>query len=90
MALTTDDVKVVLRITHDKLDDEIASAIQEAHLEMVRVGISAEADDELVDRAVKTYCQMIFTGSDKMRDGYRESWQYQLDNLRKSLEYRDV
>lgn len=85
-----DDVKVALRISHTLLDHEITETMEAARLEMIRSGMSpdkAYADEPLVNKAIKTYCQFSFSSDKNMADGYFESWKYQLDNLRKSKGY---
>ena len=85
-----DDVKVALRISHTKLDAEVAAVIDEAEDELERVGIDAAAiltTDPLISAAIKTYCKYSFASDMKMRDGFFKSWEYQLDCLRKSTGY---
>ena len=92
MALV-DDVKTALRISHTKLDGEIQATIDAAKAEMARAGIveSAIADtDPLIVDAVKVYCKYVFAADEKRREGFFQSWQYQLDCLRKSSDYAEV
>lgn len=80
-------VKLALRISHNLLDDDIQDTIKSARAEMKRSGISnelADSDLEIIELAIKTYCQYIYCNDTKMKDGYFASWSYQLDNLRKS------
>ena len=81
-------VKLALRISHTLLDDEITESIASARAEMVRAGVSdevAESDLPLVHEAIKTYCRYIYSNDTKMKEGFFTSWEYQLDNLRKSV-----
>lgn len=83
-------VKLALRISHDALDSDIENTIDAARAELVRSGVSKEkanSNDVLVENAIKTYCLFVYTNDDKRAQGFFESWQYQLDNLRKSSEY---
>lgn len=86
-----DKVKLSLRISHDRLDDDITDTIAACRLELIRAGVLEEianaTDNELVDMAIKTYCQMVYSNSDKVKDGFSDSFKYQLDNLRKSGGY---
>lgn len=86
-----DEIKTTLRISHNKLDDEINSNISSARLEMIRLGILEDVansdDDELIKQAIKTYCQMQNTTDDKKYERYFKAWQYQTDCLRKSKDY---
>lgn len=80
-------VKLALRITHDMLDSDITETISQARTEMVRAGVPealANSNNELIEGAIKTFCLYIYTGDVKKSEQYFESWQYQLDNIRKS------
>jgi len=80
-------VKLALRITHTYLDSDITSTIAQARAEMVRAGVDsdvAESNHSLVEGAIKTFCLMHYSNDSKMAEGYSKSWEYQLDNLRKS------
>ena len=82
-----DDVKLALRIKHTRIDDEIDNTIEEARAELIRSGVPEDvvtADGALIRRAVITYCQMILGNDKNMADGFRQSFQYQQDCLRKS------
>lgn len=88
---TLERVKLALRISHDMLDSEINDNISAARLELKRVGVSDSfADSEtdmLIVNAVKTYCLMRMAKSIADAEGYARSWEYQLDNLRKTNSY---
>lgn len=83
----TETVKKALRITHNMLDSDIQRTIGTARSEMIRAGIladKAESDEDLlVQEAIITYCLWVYREDDR----YFQSWQYQLDNLRKSAGY---
>lgn len=84
-------VKLALRISHDYLNDDIEETISAARQEMIRAGVSADKaadeDDNLISLFIKTFCLYHFCNDDKIKDKYETAYQYQLDNLRKSLEY---
>lgn len=86
-------VKLALRISHKLLDEDIKETIDAARAEMKRSGISnlmAESnDDPLITRAIKTYCLTVYSNDSKMAEGYQVSWEYQLDNMRKSSSYNE-
>lgn len=85
-------VKLALRISHNLLDSDIQGTIDTARAELIRSGVSEEkayGNDVLVESAIKTYCLFVYTNDDKRAQGFFESWQYQLDNLRKSSEYSE-
>lgn len=82
-----DKVKLALRITHTFLDDDISDTIALARSEMVRAGVSAglaDSENVLIEGAIKTFCLMHYSNDSKMVEGYAQSWEYQLDNIRKS------
>lgn len=83
-------VKLALRISHTKLDTEIQDTIDTAKKEMERAGILSAMileTDALILDAIKTFCKYSFASDENMREGYFESWQYQLDCLRKTEVY---
>lgn len=86
-----DTVKIALRINHDYLDDDLEETIAAAQAELVRVGvdetIAASETDSLIVAAVKTYCGMVYNDDPKIKEGFMTSWQYQLENLRRSTGY---
>lgn len=82
-----DRVKLALRISHSLLDTEITNTIAAAKAEMRRAGVDnnvIDEDDEVFAQAILAYCLYVLAGDQKMKDGYFESWQYQLDNIRKT------
>lgn len=85
-------IKIALRISHTKLDNEINNTIAVARAELIRTGIHADkanaTGDYLINEAIKTYCLFSYSNDDKMAEGYFNSWQYQVENLRKSNGYR--
>lgn len=87
-------VKLSLRISHDYLDEDIMDTINMARAEMIRSGISKEKanddEDSLIVGAIKTYCNFVYSSDNARIEGFRNSWEYQLDNLRKTDGYRAV
>lgn len=53
-------VKMALRIKTDAFDDELNSLIDAALLDLNVAGVEPEELDELVRRAICTYCKMNF------------------------------
>ena len=86
-------IKVACRISHNKLDGDIADSISFARSEMIRLGIKqdmakAEMPDADILEAIKTYCKSVYTSDKDMAEKYRLSWEYQLDCLRKTQSRR--
>lgn len=86
-------VKLALRITHTYLDADISLKIEIARAELIRSGISttkANSDtDPLIKGAIISYVQSEFASEQKMKEGYLESFRYQMENLRKSSGYME-
>lgn len=59
-----DDVKMVLRVSHDYLDDEISDLIAAAREDLVNAGVDpfivSNDNDPLVKRAIMVYCKSNF------------------------------
>ena len=82
-----DKVKLSLRISHNLLDSDIKDTIETARAEMVRSGVSEDVaydNSTLIESAIKTYCRAVYASDEKRAEGFMASWQYQLDNIRKS------
>ncbi|MBW8382495.1 MAG: DNA-packaging protein [Youngiibacter sp.] len=87
-----DKVKLALGISHSKLDSDIDETISSAMSEMERIGIFAEKvvdTDPLIVEAIKTYCKYIYYTELDAREKFFESWNYQIDCLRKSSDYQE-
>lgn len=86
-------IKTALRITHTYLDRDILDTISTARAEMIRSGINNDkandGNDALIAQAIKTYCLYVYAPNSKDAEGYFESWQYQLDNIRKTSAYAE-
>lgn len=70
-------VKMALRITTDAFDDELTDLIEAAKLDMGVAGVEIPGGtiDELVTRAVITYCKMSFglpEDYDRLKRSYDE------------------
>lgn len=82
-------VKLALRISHNFLDNDIEDTIKTARAELIRSGVSEplamSEENELVEMAIKTYCQYVYSDDTKKAERFFQSWTYQLDNIRKSV-----
>jgi len=87
-----DKVKQRLRITHNKLDDDLSAEISAARDELQRIGVdaamAASEDDPLITEAVKTYVQYKNAPDPKEADNLWASWITQADGIRKARTYR--
>lgn len=86
-----DKVKIALRISHNYLDSDIVDTISTARAELIRSGVLEEKanddEDSLIASAIKTYCLFVYSSDNTRVEGYRKSWEYQLECLRKSIGY---
>lgn len=95
MAIITDatiksTIKTALRISHNKLDDEIDRQIITAKKELVRVGVSpakVAAPDELITEAIRVYALKNMTESVDLIELYDRAWVNIVDGIRKSGGY---
>lgn len=69
-------VKNDLRISHSKLDDDIQDNIEACKLDLKRVGVDIDKNDQLVEKAIKLYIR----------------WQYNFENQadRYMLAYKNL
>ena len=68
-----DKIKKSLRISHNKLDDDIESNIQACLLDLTIAGVNAKIEDELITQAVKLYCKWqydFFGNADRFEKAY--------------------
>lgn len=82
-----DTVKAALRISHDKLDDEISRLITTAKEDLIRVGVPCDIvlgeRDSLVTQAVVTFVLMTMTEDATLMDKYQRAYEIQADGLRR-------
>ncbi len=86
-----DDVKLALRITHTKLDEDLRAKINAAKKDLISLGVdetkvNSDADPLIVE-AIKTYMQYKYSRDDKEMENYYNSWVVQVDKLRKTAGY---
>lgn len=70
-----DKVKTSLRVVTDDFDDEISDLITSAQYDLGCAGIAYEQMDELILRAIITYCRMNFGNPenyDRLKRSYDE------------------
>lgn len=70
-----DKVKKALRITTTYYDSELTDLIEAAKLDMGVAGVVAPDTDELITRAIITYCKMSFglpEDYDRLKASYDE------------------
>lgn len=78
-------IKRAARISHDMLDDELERLEEYACAELIRAGVpktAVQSHHTLIVNAVITRVLMEI-GPERTYETAKESWEYQLDNLRK-------
>ena len=71
--LTVQDLRAYLRLTSDKLDQEIQDTMDAAKLDLASAGMN-DVDNALVDMTIKLYARWKFNYADKA-DQYRRDYQ---------------
>lgn len=81
-----DRVKLAMRITTDAYDEEINSLINAALLDLGIAGVTITDSDELIRRAVITYCRLHF-GSPEDYANLKASYDEQKAQLQTATGY---
>ncbi len=81
-----DRVKLAMRITTDAYDEEFNSLINAALLDLGIAGVTITDSDELIRRAVITYCRLHF-GSPDDYDNLKASYDEQKAQLQTATGY---
>lgn len=85
---TLDKVKTALRITTDAYDEELNDLIASAELDLGVAGVEYDTMDELVLKAVITYCKMSF-GIPEDYDRLKRSYDEQKAQMVTATNYTD-
>lgn len=87
-----DDVKTSLRISHNKLDNEINYLIDAARYDLIIAGVSEEKvksdgknEDPLIKRAIIVYCKANFGLDDKDTVAAKEMYQRSYESIKQHL-----
>ena len=75
MLTLIEKVKMALRISTDAYDDELTDLIRAAQLDLGVAGVTWADEDELVNRAIITYCKCNFgisEDADRLKRSYDE------------------
>lgn len=78
-------IKQAARISHDMLDSELERLEEYARAELIRAGVpesAIQSHNTLIVNAVVTRVLMEI-GPERTYEKSKESWEYQVDNLRK-------
>lgn len=80
-----ESIKMAARISHNQLDTELERLEKYACAELIRAGVpmgAVNAENELIKQAVVSRV-LVEIGNEKISQKASESWEYQLDVLRK-------
>lgn len=83
-----DRVKLAMRITTDAYDEEFNSLINAALLDLGIAGVTITDSDELIRRAVITYCRLHFGSPDDYAN-LKASYDEQKAQLQTATGYTD-
>ena len=86
--ISTEEVRKRMRINNTLVEDEIASYIKAARLDMSRVGIDESADNDLTDNAIELYCkaQLDYMGKGEQ---FMKNFEKLRDSMSTSKEYKE-
>lgn len=83
-------VKLALRIKTNAFDSEISDLIASALLDMGIAGVITDTEDEIITRAVITYCKLHFGNpSEKDYDRLKQSYDEQKAQLSTATSYTE-
>lgn len=82
MATVLDRIKLAVRISHDKLDEDIQSDIDACVSDLVMHGVVGDTSDPLIFNAVKLYCKSLYTDDVNKAAEYLRRYEALRDNLK--------
>ncbi|MFM1602032.1 hypothetical protein ABGF26_02640 [Helcococcus ovis] len=80
-------IKKNLRIYHDELDEDITGDIEACKLDLKRVGINPDVQDDLIEKAIKLYCRWQFN-FENQADRYANAYRMLRDSISLCLDYK--
>lgn len=83
------DIKLSMRITHNKLDGDIQRNIDACMLDMKRVGISVDKPSGLLTKAAELYCKAEYDYLSK-GEMFRKNYVELRNAMSLSGEYKNV
>lgn len=83
------DIKVSMRITHDKLNSDIQRNIDACMLDLKRVGVCVDKPSGLLTKAAELYCKAEYDYLGK-GERYKKNYEDLRNAMSMSGEYKDV
>lgn len=87
--INAEDIRISMRISHNKLDAQIKRNIDTCLSDLKRVGINTGTDNALLDKACELYCKAQFNYQGKAGE-YQRNYEQLRDGMSLSGGYRDV
>lgn len=87
--MVLDKIKTALRISHDKLDEDIINNINACLLDLKRVGVNVSEPDALIDKACELYCKYQYDYQNK-GEQFRQSYESLRDALSLCDDYKNT
>ena len=87
--MALDKIKTALRISHDKLDEDIINNIDACLLDLKRVGVNVSEPDALIDKACELYCKYQYDYQNK-GEQFRQSYESLRDALSLCDDYKNT
>lgn len=88
--LTVSAARKAVRLTSDQFDDELDGLIYAAMLDLSRVGIAQQEDDELYDQALRMYVKGNFEPGAPEAEACRKVYNALKEDLKLSDKYREA
>lgn len=86
--LLLESVKTDLRINHNKLDEDILENIRAAKLDMRRLGVKSELNNDLIKKAIKLYIRWQYN-FENQADRYMKAYQDLILVMSMAKDYKD-
>lgn len=87
--MVLDKIKTALRISHDKLDEDIMNNIDACRMDLKRVGVNVSESDALIDKACELYCKYQYDYQNK-GEQFRQSYESLRDALSLCDDYKNT
>ena len=85
MATVLDKIKLAVRISHDKLDEDVQSDIDACVSDLAMHGVVGDTSDPLIFKAVKLYCKAAYTDDVNKAAEFMRRYEALRDNLKMAV-----
>lgn len=88
------DVKLALRITNNKFNEEVEDLIESARLDLIQSGVSKtiakKEDDPLIKRAIIFYSKAYYGLDNPNAERFKEAYESLRNHLSQAGDYREL